>query len=1463
MKNSNSRRQNRTILFSALFIIFLIGNGYAQETVAAVGDCRGFSFEGPGVTATQQIQSAIIAADINHDGIPDSVLAISESDIISVFLTNNDGSLQAERNFPAGDSPQGIAPGDYNRDGELDLAVTSAFDQKVNILHGDGTGNFAAAGSYTIPGTVTKVAAGDFNNDGWLDLAIGSTDLRILFGSRSGFTAGPSYATPLGITNVATADFNADNFADVAVVFSGQDTDGGVRVYLSDGQGGFSSNLTVTDSTRFRGLLTRDFNNDGKIDIVATGIASAVGVQTSKLIVLLGNGNGTFNALPIAQGGTGGGMAAGDFNNDGKLDFVNSYGGLSLNNGDGTFTQTGGLFPIIFPNDIAVADYNGDGVADLAQTNAWRSRLYIYFGKGNGKFPVPNYFSYNPNTPSLDSVAADFNGDGKMDVATIDGTPNVRLKLQNADGQLVDTGNGLYSSGTSAITSSISIVAADFNQDGKPDLAFAVPVFNGLVVLLNNGNGQFTYTSNSVPQSGNTPEVVRTGNFNNDNFVDLVVLSRSITGSYTVFLGNGNGTFTRVEEQRSLPFANQSTMTVADINVDGKDDLVVGRSSSNLYIFKGIGNGTFAPFEIVLMPRNVSSVKAVDFNNDNRTDIAVASTNFPNSSFVKVLNNANGILDIAAYDAPINGTGLVVEDFDRDGLKDVIMSGFGFPQNTAAFFAGDGQGNFGAPQLFENFGGTPFSAADFNNDGLPDYGAIGAIYTNNARVEPCLNINDAGVTETDTGTVNAEFTVSLSSAAAQAVSVNYRLVGRDAAAGADFDNVSGTVTFQPGTLSQIIQIPIRGDLLDEANEVFNVQLTDAVNAAIKDGQGKATITDNDAAPSISISDAVIVEGSGGTSQLSFNVALTQASGRQTKVSFATQNGTAAAPADFTAISGVLAIEPGVTAKQITVSLNPDTLVEPDENFQLAITNPVFLNIADGEATGTILNDDIGGTVEFTTTAFEVNEAAGVATVTIQRTGGNASGIAVEYLTSDGTATANQDYQPVSGTLNFGANESSKTFTVPIINDSLDENPLETLNLTLRNIAGGAVLGQSTATLSIADNDPAPAIAIENVSVSEGNGGTTSANFTVRLATASGLTASVSYATANGTATAPSDYQSASGVVTFAPGETSKTISVTIQGDTVPEPDETFSLNFSNAVNAALPSSQVTGTIINDDSLNNRAKFDYDGDGKADLSVFRPSAGSWYISNSSNNAVISVQFGANGDLIAPADFDGDGKTDISVFRPTDGGWYRLNSSNDTFSALQFGTNGDLPVPGDFDGDLKADICVYRPSAGSWYRINSSNQQFIAAQFGVAEDKPLVGDFDGDGKSDLTVFRPSNGTWYRINSATDTFSPAQFGATGDLPVAADYDGDGKTDLAVYRPSVGDWYIINSSNSSFTGQHFGVTEDKPAPADFDGDGKADLVVFRPSSGTWYLLRTTAGFTGFQFGASGDVPTPNAFVR
>lgn len=272
-------------------------------------------------------------------------------------------------------------------------------------------------------------------------------------------------------------------------------------------------------------------------------------------------------------------------------------------------------------------------------------------------------------------------------------------------------------------------------------------------------------------------------------------------------------------------------------------------------------------------------------------------------------------------------------------------------------------------------------------------------------------------------------------------------------------------------------------------------------------------------------------------------------------------------------------------------------------------------------------------------------------------------------------------------------------------------------------------------------------------------------------------------------------------------------------------------------------------------------FDYDGDGKTDISVFRSSGGSWYLLRSMAG-FFGTQFGAPGDRIVPADYDGDGKTDIAVYRPSTGFWYVTNSSNNTLSYYAFGIAEDLPTPADYDGDGKADISVFRPSSGTWYRTNSSDSSFVAVQFGASGDRPTIGDFDGDGKADVAVFRPSNGTWYQLHSSNGSFFAEQFGIATDRIVPADYDGDGKTDLAIYRPSDGLWYLKNSSTSTYTPFVFGLASDIPAPGDYDGDGRTDIAVFRPSNGTWYLQQSTAGFAAVQFGAAGDVPTPAAFV-
>jgi len=279
-------------------------------------------------------------------------------------------------------------------------------------------------------------------------------------------------------------------------------------------------------------------------------------------------------------------------------------------------------------------------------------------------------------------------------------------------------------------------------------------------------------------------------------------------------------------------------------------------------------------------------------------------------------------------------------------------------------------------------------------------------------------------------------------------------------------------------------------------------------------------------------------------------------------------------------------------------------------------------------------------------------------------------------------------------------------------------------------------------------------------------------------------------------------------------------------------------------------------------------LDFDGDRRADYSVFRPGSNTWFVRRSSTSNFFGVQFGLIEDRKTPGDFDGDGRADIAVWRPSNGVFYVLRSADNSFQAVQFGLEGDEPVARDYNGDGRTDYAVVRRINGVliWYVLTSETFTFTAAQFGLANDKIAPGDYDGDGRFDLAVYRGSGtdrsgqATFF-VQRSRDGFLSVEFGLGSDLVVPGDYDGDGRTDFALVRTSTTyTWYILTSSSFSFRSVQFGTKPFLTTQADYDGDGRTDISVWNPLNGVFFTLRSTdGGVAQVSFGQNGDFPIAN----
>jgi uncharacterized repeat protein (TIGR01451 family) len=348
---------------------------------------------------------------------------------------------------------------------------------------------------------------------------------------------------------------------------------------------------------------------------------------------------------------------------------------------------------------------------------------------------------------------------------------------------------------------------------------------------------------------------------------------------------------------------------------------------------------------------------------------------------------------------------------------------------------------------------------------------------------PTLSINNVSVTEGISGTTDAVFTVTLSAAINLTTKVDYQTADATALAGSDYQPTSGTLTFNPGETTKSITVPVVGDDANEPDETFQLNLSNPQNATLAVAQGTGTIINDDIpTPTLSINNVSVTEGISGTTDAVFTVTLSAAINLAAKVDYQTADATALSSSDYQPTGGTLIFNPGEIIKSITVPVNGDNTNEPDETFQLNLTNPQNATLAVAQGTGTIINDDVTG-IQLSSASYSFGEGAGHAAITVIRAGDPSGATTVDYKTSDladlnncdvntGDASSRCDYTAVGGTLNFAAGEASKTFTIPIIDDVYVEGP-ETLTITLSNVTGALLGTPATAAVTINDNDAAP------------------------------------------------------------------------------------------------------------------------------------------------------------------------------------------------------------------------------------------------------------------------------------------------------------------------------------------------------------------------------------------------------
>ncbi len=515
---------------------------------------------------------------------------------------------------------------------------------------------------------------------------------------------------------------------------------------------------------------------------------------------------------------------------------------------------------------------------------------------------------------------------------------------------------------------------------------------------------------------------------------------------------------------------------------------------------------------------------------------------------------------------------------------------------------------------------------------------------------PTLSVADVTV---DEGAEIATITVELTGGTELIPTVMYATSDGSALAGSDYTATSGTLTFDVSS-SETFTVAITDDNDDENTELFNVTLSNPTDATIDDGSAEIRINDNDTGTYELRVGNMTVDESAGTASVTVTLSAPPISGPIT-VDYATSDGTATVDEDYTEATGTITFPTSDnTTQMITVAISPDELDEIDETLLVTLSNANGADsptIADDQGVITITDNDAAPAVSVA--AASASESAGTVTITVTLDAPSGKTITVDYATGGGTATDGSDYTGATGTLTFLPGQTTATFTIAITPDNIDEDD-ETFNVTLSN-ESNATLGMDSAVVTIEDSNATPTISIADTTVNEGVG---EAAIEVTLSAASGREVTVNYATSNGSAIAGEDYTAATGTTTFAVGETTAVISVTISADTLDEANETFDITLSAPSNATLTNDTATITISDDDAPPSITIDDVtvdEADGTATFTISLDAASSLPVSvdyaTSNNTATAGEDYTAENDTVMIPAGQTSATVDITIINDT--------------------------------------------------------------------------------------------------------------------------------------------------------------------------------------------------------------------